>query len=112
MNKLISYISSIVLAGLLMLLTIGLPITYNSVNKIKNDISQGNTCDNNPYSNSTEEKTPSNSLNLAEEYVHNTHHEVHLSPFQVSIAYIHAHEATYIAYHGELHCPPPNNAWA
>lgn len=113
MSKLASYISSIVLAGLLMLLTVGLPITYNSVNKIKNDTCQGNTCDNtNPYSNSTEEKTPSNSLGISEEYVHETHYEVHLSPFQVSIAHIHAHEATYVAYHGELHCPPPNKALA
>jgi len=114
MNKLVSSISSIVLAGLLMLLTVGLPITYNSVNKIKSDISQGKTKTNdntNPYSNSTEEKTPSNgSLGISEEYVHEAHYDVHLSPFQVSEAYIHAHEATYVAYHGELHCPPPNNA--
>ncbi|GAB3427773.1 hypothetical protein GCM10027516_33150 [Niabella aquatica] len=95
-----------------MLLTIGLPVTYNSLSKIKSDIAQGNTGDNNPYSNTTEEKVPSNSLGISEEYVHDTHYDLHVSPYQLSIAYIHAHEATYVAYHSELHCPPPNNILA
>ena len=110
MNKIASYITTFLLAGLLILLTVGLPLTYNSSNKSQCDISHSCACDSNqnPYSNSTEEKTPSNGLTISEEYVHDVHPEIHISPFQVSIAYIHAHEAIYIACHFEQHCPPPN----
>ena len=108
MNKLLGYISAFFLASLLLLLTVGLPVTYSSVKLVKNQTSQTETCDNNPYSNTTEEKTPSNSLSITEEYVHDMRYELHLPPQQITIAYIHAHEATYRAYHGELHCPPPN----
>lgn len=114
MNKIGAYIAGLFLAALLMLLTIGLPITYSSVKKIKADIanSKANNSksdnDYNPYSNSTEEKTPANSNTVNEEYVHFDHHDFHLSFSQATLAYIHTHEATYTAYHGELHCPPPN----
>ncbi len=108
MGKLLGYISAVVLLGLLFLLTIGLPITYSSVKAAKDNVAQGNACDKNPYSNTTEEKTPSGTISVSEEYVHETRHDLHLPPHQISIAYIHAHEATYVAYHGEQHCPPPN----
>ena len=108
MGKVSGYISAAVLAGLLLLLTIGLPVTYSSVKAIKNSAAHGNACDKNPYSNATEEKTPSGTVSVSEEYVHETRHDLHLPPHQISIAYIHAHEATYVAYHGEQHCPPPN----
>ncbi|MGE9313729.1 hypothetical protein ACLOAU_18900 [Niabella sp. CJ426] len=108
MGKVLGYISAAVLAGLLLLLTIGLPVTYSSTKAIKNNAAHGNACDKNPYSNSTEEKTPSGTVSVSEEYVHETRHDLHLPPHQISIAYIHAHEATYVAYHGEQHCPPPN----
>jgi hypothetical protein len=108
MSKSLSYISAIFLASLLLLLTVGLPVTYGAVKMSKSQTSQSETCDNNPYSNTTEEKTPSNSLSISEEYVHETHNDLHLPPQQITVAYIHAHEATYKAYHGELHCPPPN----
>ncbi len=108
MGKVSGYISAAVLAGLLLLLTIGLPVTYSSVMAIKNSATHGNACDKNPYSNTTEEKTPSGTVSVSEEYVHETRHDLHLPPHQISIAYIHAHEATYVAYHGEQHCPPPN----
>ncbi|MCH5598171.1 hypothetical protein [Niabella ginsengisoli] len=85
-----------------------MPITYSSVVSMKNSTAQGETCNKNPYSNTAEEKTPSNSLSISEEYVHNVHSDLHLPIQQITIAYIHAHEATYTAYHGELHCPPPN----
>lgn len=107
MSKLIGQISAVILAGLLALLTIGLPLTYGS-KAMKDNVTQGNACDKNPYSNATEEKTPSGAVSISEEYVHEMRHDLHLPPQQVSIAYIHAHEATYVAYHGEQHCPPPN----
>lgn len=108
MGKALGYISAAVLAGLLLLLTIGLPVTYSSIKSIKNSAAHDSACDKNPYSNTTEEKTPSGTVSVSEEYVHETRHDLHLPPHQISIAYIHAHEATYVAYHGEQHCPPPN----
>jgi len=110
MNRFYNYISAVFLAGLLLLLTIGLPVTYNSLKAIRADITQSDSCDKNPYSNSTEERTPSGGVSINEEYVHEMRYDLHLPPQQVSVAYIHAHEATYVAFHGELHCPPPNAA--
>lgn len=103
-----AHISGIFLALLLLLLSIGLPVTYNAVNKMKSDIAHHKASDNNPYSNATEEKTPCNNIVVNEEYVHDVQYDFTLSFFQISTSYIHAHEALYLAYHGELHCPPPN----
>lgn len=108
MNRTWSLILSIFLAALLVLLTIGLPVTYSSVAKLKAATSKNKISDKNPYSNSTEEKTPNNTVTFSEEYVHISNHEPPLSLFQVSVAYLHAHEATYVAFHGEMLCPPPN----
>ncbi|GAB3009923.1 hypothetical protein GCM10027051_09020 [Niabella terrae] len=108
MRKWMDYISGIFLAALLLLLTIGLPLTYSSISKLKQQTAASNKyADKNPYSSSTEEKTASNNLTVNEEYVHAASE---LNPLvrEISVAYIHAHEATYRAYHGELHCPPPN----
>ncbi|WP_346239259.1 hypothetical protein ABDK00_006070 [Niabella insulamsoli] len=109
MSRLLRYISGCFLSALLLLLTIGLPISYNAIMDMKSSTAQTENCNKNPYSNATEEKTPSNTLTISEEYVHEDHSDVQLPLQQISIAYIHAHEATYVAYHGELHCPPPNS---
>ncbi|MEE6186775.1 MULTISPECIES: hypothetical protein [Chitinophagaceae] len=106
MKKIYQYISALFLSGLLMLLTIGLPVAYNTIKELKQSLTHSEVNDG-PYSNTTEEKTPSN-LNLSEEYVHDHHHH---SPTLISLingSYEHTHEAIYMAYHGELHCPPPN----
>ena len=62
--------------------------------------------DNNPFSNTTEEKTESGSSNLSE-YLHNIHELTHPAGL------LHQHDCThhasvYVAFHGELLCPPPN----
>lgn len=110
MGLFFKYLSSLFLAGLLLLLTIGLPLAYSPVQSLSKNADQSSAASNkNPYSNSTEEKTPSaGSISITEEYVHETRCDLHLPAHQISIAYIHAHEATYVAYHGELHYPPPN----
>ncbi len=108
MSRALRIISSVFLAALLMLLTVGLPVTYSSVAQWKKVSAPSDVADKNPYSNSTEEKAPKNSLTLSEEYVHGSDYESSLALFQVSVAYIHAHEATYVAFHGEMLCPPPN----
>lgn len=60
----------------------------------------------NPFANTTEEKAESGSGTLSE-YLHNIHELVH------PVGLIHKHNGThdadvYVAYHGELLCPPPN----
>lgn len=111
MHKTVASILGLFLASLLMLLTIGLPVSYGAVKKMKESSahSKASQSDNdNPYSNSTEEKTPCNSLTVNEEYVHLYHCDFGLSPVNTDFSFMHTHEATYIAFHGELHCPPPN----
>ncbi|MBS1607179.1 MAG: hypothetical protein JSS70_00030 [Bacteroidetes bacterium] len=62
----------------------------------------------NPLSNTNEEKS-SNSFNtLSEEYLHH-HTSEELSHYRISTNHLHhAQESTYIAFHGEMLCPPPN----
>lgn len=108
MTRSIGCISAIFLSVLLLLLTVGLPVTYSAVARMKACTSQHESTDKNPYSNTTEEKTPSNNLSISEEYVHDARHDLNPPGSPITMAYRHAHEATYIAYHGELHCPPPN----
>ena len=63
----------------------------------------------NPFSGSTEEKAPKTLNTFSEEYLHD-HNQ---SEYFLSIASkFHKGEdaATYVAYHGELHVPPPNKA--
>lgn len=62
---------------------------------------------NDSSSNNVDEKAPS--TNLSEEFLHE-HHANHA--YAVLIDYNHGHEncGIYIAYHGELHAPPPNAA--
>lgn len=107
MGKVSRYISIFFLVGLLFLLNIGLPIAYNP-GKAAQSTSES-SCEKNPYANSTEEKTcSSGSISVGEEYVHELRHDLPFQLPQVSITYRHAHEAVYTAYHGEQHCPPPN----
>jgi hypothetical protein len=61
--------------------------------------------DSNPFSNTTEEKAESGSG--LSEYLHHIHELIHPA------ASLHKHNCShdfdvYVAYHGELLCPPPN----
>lgn len=98
-------ISAVFLSLLLSWLTVSLPIV-NGARQVKNKISNIIN-DDNSFAGTTEEKTPG-TINLTEEFIHHSDHDFHISPFQISIAYIHAHESVYRAYHGEPPCPPPN----
>lgn len=62
----------------------------------------------NPLTNTNEEKS-SNSFNtLSEEYLHHhTSDELNYSK-EITNHLHHAKEPTYIAFHGEMLCPPPN----
>lgn len=62
----------------------------------------------NPFGNTTEEKAPSNN-SASEEYLHDLHIMDHF--FSIALRYHKCENAdTYIAFHGELHVPPPNVA--
>jgi hypothetical protein len=62
----------------------------------------------NPFGNNTEEKAPGNS-SFSEEYLHDHHNAGHF--FSIALQYHKCENAgTYIAFHGELHVPPPNVA--
>lgn len=104
-----SIISGIVMFLILSWLTICLP-AVNEANQTKANVDISNTInDDNPLTGTSEEKTPNApTSNLNEEFIHHSDRDFSLIPFQVSLAYIHAHESTYIAYHGEPMCPPPN----
>lgn len=61
----------------------------------------------NPFANTTEEKTSNSSISLSEEYLHDSHSAEQY--FAVpSIEYKVVHASTYIAFHGELISPPPD----
>lgn len=107
MTKVFKAIQVCFLVALLMLLNVSLPIILTKVNNQKN-ISLLDKKDKNPYSNTTEEKSPSHTLNIAEEYLHDGNLCIQPAIWQIDISFNHAHEAAYTAYHGELHCPPPN----
>lgn len=63
----------------------------------------------NPFGNNTEEKVPNSGNSLSEEYLHDHHATDH---FFCIISFDHQRENadTYVAFHGELLVPPPNQA--
>lgn len=62
----------------------------------------------NPFGNSTEEKAPSGN-SFSEEYLHDHHMAAHF--FSIASQYHKCENSdTYIAFHGELLVPPPNQA--
>jgi hypothetical protein len=63
----------------------------------------------NPFSGSTEEKAPKTLNTFSEEYLHDHHHSEYLLSI-TSQFHKGADAATYVAYHGELLVPPPNQA--
>ena len=93
-------------------LTISLPFVYDAQQTIekKADVElPGNSAEeeaDNPFANTTEEKTPGGATTLSEEYLHDTHHaEQYFAT--VSKEYNIENFSTYIAFYGELISPPP-----
>jgi hypothetical protein len=104
---------AIFLMATLAWLTVSLPFVYAAQKEYAESKATGtdkssdnDANDNNPFSNTTEEKTPSN-INLSEEYLHDTDisEQYTIVP---STEYKVEHVATYIAFHGELISPPPD----
>ena len=63
----------------------------------------------NPFGNNTEEKAPTGSNSFSEEYLHDHHTTDYF--FSVIASYHKCENAgTYVAFHGELDVPPPDQA--
>ncbi|MFZ1528007.1 MAG: hypothetical protein WAT19_04600 [Ferruginibacter sp.] len=116
--SLLNRVSAILMILTLAWLTVSTPfimglqeqLAKSSINIDRNDTPMDSNEEDNagfPGSN-TEEKAPGGLTNLSEEYLHqhhSGHHWVLLLEKNHKLETI----ATYTAYHGELHVPPPNN---
>lgn len=61
----------------------------------------------NPYGNNTEEKCSSSFNSFSEEYLHHTDDLFHAAELFLSHSRFHS-VSEYVAFHGEMLCPPPN----
>lgn len=93
-------------------LTISLPYVYSFQKELAKQESKSSSTDppvdneeSNPLSNSTEEKAPSS--NISEEYLHHTDDHNYLLGYKLNHDSCHSYDV-YVAYHGEVQCPPPN----
>ena len=107
-----TYFTAIFLMLTLAFLTISLPFVYGATQVDK--VSKSSSCasstedkDDNPFANTTEEKT-SNNFSVSEEYIHDTHSEEQYL-FAFCKEYEVEHFPTYIAFYGDLICPPPDH---
>jgi hypothetical protein len=98
-------------------LTVSLPFVYAARQMV--DVStaldsnfpvEENECESdNPFAGTTEEKTSTSLGSASEEYLHETHSaEEYLAA--LCKEYKLEHVATYIAFYGDLICPPPDLA--
>ncbi len=111
-------ISGILMLAALLWLTISIPFVYEAKQQViaesaaaalhSPDIPGDKDTSDNPFANTTEEKTSSNILSFSEEFLHDSHQEMPHHSVELTVSLHHAHEATYEAFHGELLCPPPN----
>lgn len=96
----------------LLWLTVSIPFVFSAQQAIANEDTgkKGQTIPkqnstNNPFANTTEEKTP-NGPNTLSEYLHDVHSNE--QPLIISSQTAHNSDVdTYLAYHGELTGPPP-----
>ncbi|WP_245645879.1 hypothetical protein [Niabella ginsenosidivorans] len=96
-------------AVVLLWLTVSLPFVYEAKKQLTEKTTSKEKNANNSLAGTTEEKVPSNpNLTINEEYLHNDGYDFSITELQKDIAYLHLHEGTYIAFHAELHAPPPN----
>lgn len=109
--------SAVFMIAALLWLTISAPFVYAGQQEIAKQSKTANTNTafpgneeeaSNPFGNTTEEKAPSSS-SFSEEYLHDHHNTEYF--FSISSQSHKSENAgTYIAFHGELHVPPPNPA--
>ncbi|HMU44745.1 MAG TPA: hypothetical protein PKC72_00190 [Chitinophagaceae bacterium] len=109
-----SKVSSVLMIVALMWLTVCTPFVFASQQQAaqyeklvgKNQNLPLDENDQSPYGNTTEEKAPTG-ISIQEEFLH----EHHASEYFLLLASKHPeleNSGIYIAFHGELHVPPPN----
>ena len=98
-------------------LTISTPFVYEQQQKVAKQNSAasaelpvaGTEEEANPFSGSTEEKAPKTLNTFSEEYLHDQHQSEYF--FSIASQFHKGEDAsTYVAFHGELLVPPPNQA--
>lgn len=112
-NHTARYLSCIFMMLALAWLTISFPIVY-SAQQMAAEHKQSGHCPSqdeeeadNPFANTNEEKTSSNSSSFSEEYIHDSHSADHHIAV-LSVTYGIEHFPTYIAFYGDLESPPPD----
>lgn len=89
-------------------LTVSLPYVYSFQKELAKQESKASPVDNeesNPLSNSTEEKAPSSTV--SEEWLHHSDEHNYIFSYKLNHDHCHFYDV-YVAYHGEVQCPPPN----
>lgn len=115
-NIVYRYASSIFLMLMLAWLTVSIPFVYAAQDIYhakmiaSGDVdANGDEDTQNPFANTTEEKTSdSNSTNFSEEYLHDSHADEHFQT-DLSTEYKIEHVGVYVAFYGELLSPPPDH---
>jgi hypothetical protein len=109
--KLKHIIAATVMFFALAWLTVSLPYVYSFQKELAKQESRSVPVDSpvdkeesNPLANSTEEKAPSSTV--SEEWLHHTDDHIIFS-YKLSHDNRHSYDV-YVAYHGEVQCPPPN----
>lgn len=114
--KITCILSSVFMILTLVWLTVSLPFVngaqqqateQSSSAKADNPLNSDEEDNNNPFANTTEEKTSNGFNTLSEEYLHDPHSFDHYV-IVPSVEYKLQHVSTYIAFHGELISPPPD----
>lgn len=111
-------VSAVVMILALMWLTVSTPFVYKAqqelakkhkMEKSSNPLTASEEETTKAPGNNTEEKNPgSGGSSISEEYIHDNHKTEHF--FYISMPYKKCDNAeAYIAFHGELLVPPPNN---
>jgi hypothetical protein len=106
------FLSCIFMMLALAWLTVSFPVVYSAQQMAQEQKVNGPGDEDksgNPFANTTEEKTSSNSSSFSEEYLHDTHSADYHVPVS-SIKYHIEHHPTYIAFYGDLESPPPDIA--
>ena len=110
-NKSKHVIASCIMLAALAWLTVCLPYVYSFQKELAKQESKTSgfesPVDNeesNPLGNTTEEKAPTT---VSEEYLHHTDDHNYLFSYKLGHDNRHSYDV-YVAYHGEVQCPPPN----
>ncbi|MFN4312768.1 MAG: hypothetical protein ACK4E0_00650 [Chitinophagaceae bacterium] len=110
-------VSSLLMIMALVWLTVSAPVVNAANQSLKKgdtamqitDLADADDSSCNPFGNNTEEKAPNGSSSFNEEYLHHSDELLHAA--NLALQHYRALAAReYVAFHGELLCPPPNHA--